>query len=74
MQTRIGHYMPITLLDSQLRALAFLHGAGAVTGPADVLGYGPVWGTGNGQQIQLYDCNGTGAQNWTARQPRHDDG
>jgi len=35
------------LADSQLRALAFLHGAGAVTGPADVLGYGPVWGTGN---------------------------
>ncbi len=35
------------LADSQLRALAFLHGAGALTGPADVLEYGPVWGTGN---------------------------
>ena len=35
------------LADSQLRALAFLHGADALTGPADVLEYGPVWGTGN---------------------------
>jgi 2-aminophenol/2-amino-5-chlorophenol 1,6-dioxygenase alpha subunit len=35
------------LADSQLRALAFLHGTGALTGPAEVLAYGPVWGTGN---------------------------
>jgi 2-aminophenol/2-amino-5-chlorophenol 1,6-dioxygenase subunit alpha len=35
------------LADSQLRALAFLHGADALTGPAHVLEYGPVWGTGN---------------------------
>jgi 2-aminophenol/2-amino-5-chlorophenol 1,6-dioxygenase alpha subunit len=35
------------LADSQLRALPFLHGADALTGPADVLEYGPVWGTGN---------------------------
>ncbi|HEX8519058.1 MAG TPA: hypothetical protein VF667_05650 [Pseudonocardia sp.] len=35
------------LADSQLRALAFLHGTGALNGPAEVLAYGPVWGTGN---------------------------
>jgi 2-aminophenol/2-amino-5-chlorophenol 1,6-dioxygenase subunit alpha len=32
--------------DSQFRALAFLAGTGAVTGPAELLAYGPVWGTG----------------------------
>jgi 2-aminophenol/2-amino-5-chlorophenol 1,6-dioxygenase alpha subunit len=32
--------------DSQFRALAFLAGTGCLTGPADVLAYGPVWGTG----------------------------
>jgi 2-aminophenol/2-amino-5-chlorophenol 1,6-dioxygenase alpha subunit len=32
--------------DSQLRALAFLAGTGALEGPADVRSYGPVWGTG----------------------------
>jgi 2-aminophenol/2-amino-5-chlorophenol 1,6-dioxygenase subunit alpha len=32
--------------DSQFRALAFLAGTGRVGGPADVLSYGPVWGTG----------------------------
>lgn len=40
-------YAEQALADSQLRALAFLHGTGALTGPADVLAYGPVWGTGN---------------------------
>jgi 2-aminophenol/2-amino-5-chlorophenol 1,6-dioxygenase alpha subunit len=40
-------YSEQALGDSQLRALPFLHGAGALTGPADVLEYGPVWGTGN---------------------------
>ncbi|MQA12994.1 MAG: 2-amino-5-chlorophenol 1,6-dioxygenase subunit alpha [Pseudonocardiaceae bacterium] len=33
-------------VDSQLRALAFLAGTGALSGPAEVLEYGPVWGTG----------------------------
>jgi 2-aminophenol/2-amino-5-chlorophenol 1,6-dioxygenase subunit alpha len=32
--------------DSQLRALAFLEGTGQLMSPADVLGYGPLWGTG----------------------------
>ena len=32
--------------DSQFRALAFLAGSGACDGPARVLEYGPVWGTG----------------------------
>jgi 2-aminophenol/2-amino-5-chlorophenol 1,6-dioxygenase alpha subunit len=32
--------------DSQFRAMAFLAGTGRVGGPADVLSYGPVWGTG----------------------------
>jgi 2-aminophenol/2-amino-5-chlorophenol 1,6-dioxygenase alpha subunit len=32
--------------DSQFRALAFLAGSGACEGPARVLEYGPVWGTG----------------------------
>jgi len=32
--------------DSQLRALAFLQGSGQLTAPADVLAYGPLWGTG----------------------------
>ena len=32
--------------DSQLRALAFLQGTGQLTAPADVLAYGPLWGTG----------------------------
>ncbi len=32
--------------DSQFRALAFLAGTGAVGGPAELLAYGPVWGTG----------------------------
>lgn len=34
------------LADSQFRALAFLAGTGAVDGPAELLSYGPVWGTG----------------------------
>lgn len=33
-------------VDSQLRALAFLAGTGCLDRPADVLAYGPVWGTG----------------------------
>jgi 2-aminophenol/2-amino-5-chlorophenol 1,6-dioxygenase alpha subunit len=33
-------------VDSQLRGLAFLAGTGCLRGPADVLSYGPVWGTG----------------------------
>jgi 2-aminophenol/2-amino-5-chlorophenol 1,6-dioxygenase alpha subunit len=33
-------------VDSQLRALAFLAGTGCLDAPADVLAYGPVWGTG----------------------------
>ena len=32
--------------DSQFRALAFLAGAGLTDGPADLISYGPVWGTG----------------------------
>ncbi|MEU5903123.1 2-amino-5-chlorophenol 1,6-dioxygenase subunit alpha [Micromonospora sp. NPDC047527] len=32
--------------DSQFRALAFAAGAGAATGPAQLHGYGPLWGTG----------------------------
>jgi 2-aminophenol/2-amino-5-chlorophenol 1,6-dioxygenase alpha subunit len=32
--------------DSQLRALAFLEGSGQLVAPADVLAYGPIWGTG----------------------------
>lgn len=32
--------------DSQLRALAFLQGSEQLTKPADVLAYGPLWGTG----------------------------
>jgi 2-aminophenol/2-amino-5-chlorophenol 1,6-dioxygenase alpha subunit len=32
--------------DSQLRALSFLQGTGAIDVPAEVLAYGPVWGTG----------------------------
>jgi 2-aminophenol/2-amino-5-chlorophenol 1,6-dioxygenase alpha subunit len=32
--------------DSQFRALAFLAGAGVLTSPAQVLAYGPIWGTG----------------------------
>lgn len=32
--------------DSQFRALAFLDGTGAVGGRAEVLAYGPIWGTG----------------------------
>ncbi len=32
--------------DSQLRALAFLQGSGQLTARADVLAYGPLWGTG----------------------------
>lgn len=32
--------------DSQFRAHAFLTGSGAASGPAEVLAYGPVWGTG----------------------------
>jgi 2-aminophenol/2-amino-5-chlorophenol 1,6-dioxygenase subunit alpha len=34
------------LADSQFRALAFLDGAGAARGAADVHAYGPLWGTG----------------------------
>jgi len=33
-------------VDSQARALAFLAGTGRLDGAADVLSYGPVWGTG----------------------------
>lgn len=33
-------------VDSQLRALAFLLGTGGLRGTAEVLEYGPVWGTG----------------------------
>lgn len=33
-------------VDSQFRAVAFLAGTGALAVPADVLEYGPVWGTG----------------------------
>jgi 2-aminophenol/2-amino-5-chlorophenol 1,6-dioxygenase alpha subunit len=33
-------------VDSQFRAMAFLAGTGRVSGPADVISYGPVWGTG----------------------------
>ena len=33
-------------VDSQFRALAFLAGTGKLSGKADVLHYGPVWGTG----------------------------
>lgn len=32
--------------DSQFRALAFLDGTGAIGGPAEILAYGPIWGTG----------------------------
>lgn len=32
--------------DSQFRALAFLDGTGAAGGAAEILAYGPVWGTG----------------------------
>lgn len=32
--------------DSQLRALAFLSGTGSLSGPAELLAYGPIWGTG----------------------------
>jgi 2-aminophenol/2-amino-5-chlorophenol 1,6-dioxygenase subunit alpha len=32
--------------DSQFRALAFLAGTGVAAGPAELLAYGPVWGTG----------------------------
>jgi 2-aminophenol/2-amino-5-chlorophenol 1,6-dioxygenase subunit alpha len=32
--------------DSQFRAHAFLTGSGAASGRAEVLAYGPVWGTG----------------------------
>jgi len=32
--------------DSQFRAHAFLTGSGAARGKAEVLAYGPVWGTG----------------------------
>lgn len=32
--------------DSQFRVLAFLHGSGVLHGPAQVLAYGPIWGTG----------------------------
>jgi 2-aminophenol/2-amino-5-chlorophenol 1,6-dioxygenase subunit alpha len=32
--------------DSQFRALAFLAGAGVLTSSAQVLAYGPIWGTG----------------------------
>lgn len=34
------------LADSQFRAHAFLAGSGAAAGKAEVLAYGPVWGTG----------------------------
>lgn len=33
-------------VDSQLRALGFLIGTGMVEGPAELLEYGPIWGTG----------------------------
>ncbi len=32
--------------DSQFRALAFLAGSGVLTSAAQVLAYGPIWGTG----------------------------
>lgn len=33
-------------VDSQFRAVAFLAGTGAMSTPAEVLEYGPIWGTG----------------------------
>lgn len=39
-------YARAAQVDSQFRAFAFLAGSGALTGPGDVLAYGPVWGTG----------------------------
>ena len=39
-------YAAAAVVDSQFRALAFLAGSGAVRGSAEVLEYGPVWGTG----------------------------
>jgi 2-aminophenol/2-amino-5-chlorophenol 1,6-dioxygenase alpha subunit len=40
------HYAHEAQADSQFRAMAFLAGSGACARPAQVLGYGPVWGTG----------------------------
>jgi 2-aminophenol/2-amino-5-chlorophenol 1,6-dioxygenase alpha subunit len=39
-------YAQAASVDSQGRALAFLAGTGAATGRAEVLEYGPIWGTG----------------------------
>lgn len=39
-------YAAAASVDNQFRALTFLAGTGAVGGPAEVLDYGPVWGTG----------------------------
>jgi 2-aminophenol/2-amino-5-chlorophenol 1,6-dioxygenase alpha subunit len=41
-----AEYATAAQADSQLRALAFLAGTGALTGPAEVVDYGHVWGTG----------------------------
>ncbi|WP_028924893.1 2-amino-5-chlorophenol 1,6-dioxygenase subunit alpha [Pseudonocardia acaciae] len=39
-------YAAEAAVDSQFRALAFLHGADALRTPAELLAYGPIWGTG----------------------------
>lgn len=39
-------YATAAAVDAQGRALAFLAGTGAAAGRADVLAYGPIWGTG----------------------------
>lgn len=41
-----AEYARAAQADSQFRAHAFLTGSGAARGPAEVLAYGPVWGTG----------------------------
>ncbi|WP_328539872.1 ThuA domain-containing protein [Streptomyces sp. NBC_00344] len=61
-----------------INGLKWLGGTGGTTPPGDgtatgaITGYGgkcvdvPGAGTANGTAVQLYDCNGTAAQKWTA--------
>lgn len=41
-----AEYAANAAADSQFRAIAFLAGTGLIAQPADVLAYGPIWGTG----------------------------
>lgn len=45
-RARRADYSETAAADSRFRALTFLAGTGAIGGPADVMAYGPIWGSG----------------------------